>query len=441
MPLALELSAEKPSLAAGLLDADLDPVKARGGKLLSQPEPELSGDMLRQKLRARIGKREQDDIPSRQNQPLILVANLNHAPTPPNLEQGMAQLDQGPMIELVANLLDHRLERREVEHDSGPVEIAFDHDGDLVIVAVERLSFAVGEDEKVGGGEVEVVFVHFDAEAPRHERTLTKSGGGCKESADGLSQEGMALTEAVGLGHGEMVALIGAGGKTTTLYRLAMEFWQAGGKVLATTTTKIFKPAKPHVHKLYVVQGLNALLEVIAKIGEPIVIGAGSSLEATKLVGLPPEWLDAVSERGGLEVILVEADGAASRALKVPADHEPVVPARSSVAVWVMGVKVLGRPLTSQWVHRAERAADLLGVEPGSAVTEELILRLVRHPGGCLKGIPAGCRKVAIINQADTADEVKQAAALGRSLLEHDLERVVVTSYLGDDPVKEVLSS
>jgi probable selenium-dependent hydroxylase accessory protein YqeC len=243
----------------------------------------------------------------------------------------------------------------------------------------------------------------------------------------------MTLREALGLGKGEMLSLIGAGGKTTTLYYLAHELWEQGGKVLATTTTKVFKPAKPHVHKLYVVQGLDALLEVIATTREPTIIGAGSDLDATKLVGLPPAWLDAVAERGGLEAILVEADGAASRAL--------IVPARSSVAVWVMGVKVLGRPLTSQWVHRAERATDLLGVKPGSAVTEELILHLVRHPQGCLKGIPDGCQKVALINQADTAGEVKQASRLARRLLERDLERVVVTSYLGDDPVKEVLSS
>ncbi|MBI2357653.1 MAG: putative selenium-dependent hydroxylase accessory protein YqeC [Deltaproteobacteria bacterium] len=249
----------------------------------------------------------------------------------------------------------------------------------------------------------------------------------------------MTLKEALGLKKGEMAALVGAGGKTTTLFRLAKEFCEDGGRVLVTTTTKIFKPAKPHVHRLYVVQEVDALLEEIAKIREPMIIGAGGSLEATKLVGLPPEWLDALAEKSDLDAILVEADGAASRPFKIPAGYEPVVPEKSSVTIWVMGIKVLGQPLTPEWVHRAERAVDLLGVELGETVTEELILRLVEHPIGCLKGVPSACRKVALINQADTVEEVKKATDLGRSLLGCGVERVVITSYLGEDAVKEVL--
>lgn len=249
----------------------------------------------------------------------------------------------------------------------------------------------------------------------------------------------MSLKKALGLGQGEMAALIGAGGKTTTLFRLAKEFWEDGGKVLVTTTTKIFKPAKPHVHRLYVVQGVDALLEEIAKIHEPVIVGAGGSLEATKLVGLPPAWLDALAEAGDLDAILVEADGAASRPFKIPAEYEPVVPEKSRVAIWVMGAKVLGKPLTTQWVHRAERAVALLGAEPGTTVTQELILDLVRHPHGCLRGIPLGCRKVALINQADTPGEVKQASQLGHGLIRCGMERAVITSYFDRDAVKEVI--
>lgn len=249
----------------------------------------------------------------------------------------------------------------------------------------------------------------------------------------------MDLKKALGLGQGEMTALIGAGGKTTTLFRLAKEFWEDGGKVLVTTTTKIFKPAKPHVHRLYVVQGVDALVEEIAKIHEPVILGAGGSLEGTKLVGLPPAWLDALAETGDLDAILVEADGAASRPFKIPAEYEPVVPEKSGVAIWVMGAKVLGKPLTAEWVHRAERAAALLGAEPGTAVTQELILDLVRHPRGCLKGIPPGSRRIALINQADTPEEVKQASQLGHALIRCGMERAVITSYLDRDAVKEMI--
>ena len=251
----------------------------------------------------------------------------------------------------------------------------------------------------------------------------------------------MTLKEALGLKRGEMLALIGAGGKTTTLFHLAHELWEEGGKVLVTTTTKMFKPAKPHVHKLFLAQDPEALVSELTRIKEPLIIGAGYGLDdARKLNGLPPEWFDTLKTKGGMDWILIEADGAASRPFKVPLDHEPVVPEGCDLTVWVMGIKVLGQPLTPDWVHRAERAAALLGVEPGIPVTDDLILRLVENPQGCLKGIPPKSRKVALINQADSPEEVKKASALGRKLLGCGIERVVITSYLQKNAVKEVIT-
>ena len=50
----------------------------------------------------------------------------------------------------------------------------------------------------------------------------------------------MLLPDALGVTRGEMVSLIGAGGKTTTLFRLAKELRDQGCKVMVTTTTKIY---------------------------------------------------------------------------------------------------------------------------------------------------------------------------------------------------------
>ena len=249
------------------------------------------------------------------------------------------------------------------------------------------------------------------------------------------------LKKALGLKKGEMLSLIGAGGKTTTLFCLAHELWEKGEKVLVTTTTKMFKPAKPHVHKLFLAQKLEALVGELKKIKEPLIIGAGYGLDdATKLNGLPPEWFDTLKDNGGMDRILIEADGAAMKPFKVPADYEPLVPNRCDLTVWVMGIKILRQPLTPRWVHRAERAVSLLGVELGTPVTEDLILRLIENPHGCLKGISSKSRKIVLINQADSAEEMKKAGDLGRALLRYGLERVVVASYMDKDPVKEVIT-
>jgi probable selenium-dependent hydroxylase accessory protein YqeC len=250
----------------------------------------------------------------------------------------------------------------------------------------------------------------------------------------------MYLQEALRLGRDEMVALIGAGGKTTTLFRLASELRAAGGKILVTTTTKIFKPAKPHIDRLFLVEDVNALLSEFAPVPAPVTIGAGYRIsDEGKLLGLPSEWLDRLHGSGQFDAILVEADGAASRGFKIPSETEPVVPESSSIVVWTMAIKVLDKPWDANFVHRVERALALLQVEPNSRITHNQIVQLASHPLGCLKGVPAHCRKIALINQADTEAELEQAKELGRLLAPLGFDRVVISSYLSDPPVKEII--
>ena len=251
----------------------------------------------------------------------------------------------------------------------------------------------------------------------------------------------MTLKNALGLRDQKMLALIGAGGKTTTLFRLAHELFAERKKVLVTTTTKISKPAKPHVHKLYLAQDLDSLLGELSRIEEPMVVAVGHGLDDSgKLGGLPPEWFPSLVRSKTVDWILIEADGAAMKPFKVPLAHEPVVPASCPVTVWVMGMKALGQPLDAQHVHRAGRAVELLGVELGTPLAEPHILRLAEHPAGCLKGIPRNSRKIALLNQADAAEDVEKARSLGYELLRLGLERVVITSYIDEDAVKEILT-
>jgi len=252
----------------------------------------------------------------------------------------------------------------------------------------------------------------------------------------------MTLMEAFALKRGEIVALIGAGGKTTTLFRLAQELFDDGGKVLVTTTTKIFKPTKPHVQRLFLVQEVDALVAESRKINGPVIIGAGYGVdESDKLLGLPAAWFESLQAQGRFDWILIEADGAASRLFKIPSELEPVVPANCSLAVWVMSVKVLGKSLDSEHVHRAERAVSLLGVKAGILIGADHILQLVKNPLGCLKGIPRRCRKIALLNQADSSEEVESARRLGKALLPLGIERAVITSYVNSAPVKEVMTN
>jgi len=262
----------------------------------------------------------------------------------------------------------------------------------------------------------------------------------CNSGANALGEKTMDLSEAVGFSRGEMTALIGAGGKTTAMFRLAKELRDQGCKVLVTTTTKIFKPTKPHVDRLFLIEDVDDFVNASAQIDPPVTVGAGCGVsEEGKLLGLPVAWLDRLDEAGKYDAVLIEADGAASRVFKIPSENEPVIPSRCRLTIWLMAIKVLGKPLDPEWIHRAERVAQLIGGKPHTLMTQELILNLVKHPAGCLKGIPSASRKVVLINQADSEAEVEAARSLGKNFLRSGIDRVVITSFISNEPVKELL--
>jgi probable selenium-dependent hydroxylase accessory protein YqeC len=150
---------------------------------------------------------------------------------------------------------------------------------------------------------------------------------------------------------------------------------------------------------------------------------------------MPAPWLDRLNRDGAFDAILVEADGAASRLLKIPADGEPVIPESCQTTVWIVAIKILGRPLTDEWVHRSARARELLGLPPEARVSEAVLLQLLQHKDGCLKGIPTASRKLALINQADSAAEMAAAQVLGGKLQRLNFARVVITSYANTEPI------
>ena len=62
------------------------------------------------------------------------------------------------------------------------------------------------------------------------------------------------------LADGGVVSLVGAGGKTSLMFRLARELTKAGGTVLTTTTTKIFEPTPDQAARVILAESASGLL-------------------------------------------------------------------------------------------------------------------------------------------------------------------------------------
>ena len=75
------------------------------------------------------------------------------------------------------------------------------------------------------------------------------------------------------------------------------------------------------------------------------------------------------------------------------------------------------QPLSGEFVHRPEVFARLSGLALGETISPDALLRVLTHPQGGLKNIPAQARRMVLLNQADTPELQAQAKALARDLL------------------------
>lgn len=250
----------------------------------------------------------------------------------------------------------------------------------------------------------------------------------------------MNLTSALRLGPSEVVALVGGGGKTSAMFRLAAEIVAAGGRVITTTTTRIFE-AQITLAPAHFVSGEatpGELSEALDRIGHILITGAVDA-GAGKAMGIPPALVTQLQTMLGQPIIVIEADGSRMRPFKAPAEHEPVIPPETALVVPVVGVDILGRTLSDEYVHRAARVADLAGVALGTPVTPEIVARVLSHSDGGLKNVPPAARAVALVNKVESAADLAGARRMASLLMQSGrFGAVVLGKVRRDPPVTEV---
>lgn len=182
-----------------------------------------------------------------------------------------------------------------------------------------------------------------------------------------------------------LVALCGAGGKTSLLYALGRAWAHTREKVVLTTTTHI-QAEMPSGCILWDSPDEEALLALWRAGAIPVA----GRFAGRKLQG-PSEEMWAIL-RAHADRILVEADGAACHPVKYPAVWEPVIPQNTDRVLVLCGLSALDQPLR-QVCHRADLALDR-GILNDGPLTEEGLAALLRHGYGRYDPL-------YVLNQAD----------------------------------------
>ncbi|GAP14697.1 probable selenium-dependent hydroxylase accessory protein YqeC [Longilinea arvoryzae] len=247
--------------------------------------------------------------------------------------------------------------------------------------------------------------------------------------------DGMNLRRALRLDRPACVAIVGAGGKTSAMFRLAREL---PPPVIVTTTTHIGVWQTQEGDRW--VQGLDAFAESGA-VEHGVTIVTGREIKNERVNGLAADELDhlhALAKEKGWS-LLIEADGSKGLPLKAPGETEPVIPAWAETVVVVAGLTGLGKPCNNAYIHRPEIFSELSGLPPNEPVGEEALVKVLLHPSGGLKGIPQNTRRVVLLNQANDPSLMAAASRMSEPLLgSYD---VVMTGGLKNKIEEEILAA
>jgi molybdenum cofactor cytidylyltransferase len=219
----------------------------------------------------------------------------------------------------------------------------------------------------------------------------------------------------IGVGSRECVTVVGAGGKTSLCWLLLRDFAARGERAIFTTTTRIRRPQATAFDVITLSEApalppgdWRTACIASAVDGLPDDRPLAESLMPvvyTKLAGFSADQFQAfypsISNLPSPISLIVEADGARGLMLKAPAAYEPAIPACATSVCVVANLAALGRPLDERTAHRPERIARLTGTNLGALISAQILVDVLLHPEGGLKGIPAQARRIAVLMQRD----------------------------------------
>ncbi|NWG04986.1 MAG: putative selenium-dependent hydroxylase accessory protein YqeC [Syntrophaceae bacterium] len=252
------------------------------------------------------------------------------------------------------------------------------------------------------------------------------------------------LREALGLKAKEVISLVGAGGKTTFMFRLAKELFLSGKKVVTTTTTKILEPTSEETNSLFIHPDEKRIKDFIQRHlhQDHHITIALERLGSGKLKGISPSLVNELWNFHGLDTIIVEADGAAGRSIKAPREGEPVIPTCTTLVVAILGVDSVGKELNGDHVFQPERVSKMTGLAIGEKIGGDTLALLATHPEGLLKGIPFSSRVVVFLNKVDIPGGVEKGREISLKIAKtghQRIERIVLGQLKKEPPVVEVI--
>lgn len=207
------------------------------------------------------------------------------------------------------------------------------------------------------------------------------------------------MLEFMDLNDQNMIAVQGAGGKTSSVFLLANEFKSMNEASLVSTTTKMGIVSENKFDYLYTFNENEKILD-----GK--IYFASKSRTDTKEIGFEPEFFDKIFLDDLFSNIILETDGAKTRPIKAPREDEPVNPKNITHCVGVMGLDSVNKPFDERFCHRKEYMEKIIG-NP-KTLTAKSYAEIINSNCGLFKN-SYDAEKFLILNKADTKQDIQNA--------------------------------
>lgn len=189
----------------------------------------------------------------------------------------------------------------------------------------------------------------------------------------------------------QTIAFIGAGGKTNSMFQLAVDLTNLGKKVIITTTTKM------HLSRKFGVldEDRYKLIDMLEEYNLAVV---GTPCEDGKMKGVSKSFYDWMSTKA--DFILIEADGSKRLPIKVPNSAEPVIPEDTDLIILVVGLSCLNKTI-KEICHRTELATEILNCNIDHKIKPKDIAEIIKS--GYCNNINKPIK--ILLNQSDCAKQ------------------------------------
>lgn len=244
------------------------------------------------------------------------------------------------------------------------------------------------------------------------------------------------LLDALGARRG-IVCMVGAGGKKTTMVRLAARH---PGHVGLTATAKVpFRLMRDSADLISLPEEVDVADAVVRLAGQRVAGYAGARRRNWRLAGVDPATVAAIHDAAGFDVTYVKADGARMRLAKAHKPGEPNLVPGAATILLLASVHAIGRLIDEKTVHHPDLFAALAGAEMGDTIGPDHLAAVLAHQalalmeGGAANVIP-------VINMADDAALLDRARATAGLVWRKApaLERLAITAMIQPEPLKEL---